>query len=113
MFMLAPRLWVRQLQYRRCPDQGESLKGELDRAGARPLADHEIELIILHRRIEDFLDRRIETMNFVDEEHVAFLEPGKLRRAMIASENGGMSRGRFTPVVALGITVSPKIGTES
>jgi hypothetical protein len=52
-------------------------------------------------------------MNFVDEEHVAFLEPGKLRRAMIASENGGMSRGRFTPVVALGITVSPKIGTES
>ena len=46
----------------------------------RPFADHQIEFEILHRGIENFLHRRIEAMDFVDEQHVARLEIG---------ENGG------------------------
>ncbi len=65
---------------RRCANQREALEGQLDRAGTRPLANDEIEFVILHGRIEDFLDRRIETMNFVDEEHIAVFEPGQLGR---------------------------------
>ena len=52
---------------------------DLDRARRRAGADDEIELEILHRGIEDFLDRRIEAMDFVDEQHVARLEIGELR----------------------------------
>ena len=35
--------------------------------------------IVLHRRIENFLDRRIEPVDLVDEEHVAILEIGEER----------------------------------
>ena len=35
--------------------------------------------IVLHGGIEDFLDRRIEAMDLVDEQHVARLEVGELR----------------------------------
>ena len=51
-----------------------------DRARRRPLADDEVELEILHRRIEDFLDRRVEAMDLVDEQHVAVFEIGEQRR---------------------------------
>ena len=56
--------------------------GEIDlhRARRRPLADDEVELEILHRRIEHLLDRRIEPVDLVDEEHVALLEIGEQRR---------------------------------
>ena len=53
---------------------------DLHRARGRPLADDEVELEILHRRIEDFLDRRIEPVDLVDEEHVALFEIGEQRR---------------------------------
>ena len=39
----------------------------------------EIELEILHRGIEDFLDRRIEAVDLIDEEHVPGLEIGQQR----------------------------------
>ena len=52
----------------------------LHRARRRPLADDEVELEILHRRIEDFLDRRGQAMDLVDEEHVALFEVGQQRR---------------------------------
>ena len=61
-------------------DQREFREIDLDRARRRPLADDEIELEILHRRIEDFLDRGIEPVNFVDEEDVALFEIGEERR---------------------------------
>ncbi len=32
--------------------------GHLDRPRARALPDHHVELVVLHRRIEDFLDGR-------------------------------------------------------
>ncbi len=60
-------------------DQRELREIDLDRARRRPGADDEIELEILHRGIENFLHRRIEAMDFVDEQHVARLEIGQLR----------------------------------
>src|SRR4029077_20621495 len=53
--------WIRQQSRTRgCTDQGERREIDLDGTGRRPLADDEIELEIFHRRIKDFLDRRIE-----------------------------------------------------
>ena len=48
-----------------------------DRARARPLADDQVELKILHRRIEDLLDRRRQPMDLVDEQDVARLQVGQ------------------------------------
>ena len=64
---------------RRRADQREFGEIELDRARRRSLADDEIELKILHRRIEHFLDRGIEPVDFVDEQHVALFEIGEQR----------------------------------
>ena len=61
-------------------DQREGRQIDLHRARRRPLADDEVELEILHRRIKDFLDRRIEPVDFVDEQHVARFEIGEQRR---------------------------------
>ncbi len=47
------------------------------RARRRPLADHEVELEILHRRIEHFLDRRLQAVDLVDEQHIARLQIGQ------------------------------------
>jgi hypothetical protein len=44
---------------------------------AAGLADDEIELKVLHGRIEDFLDRRGEPMDLVDEQYVAVFEIGE------------------------------------
>ena len=52
----------------------------LTERAAGTFADDEIELEILHRRIENFLDRRVEPVNLVDEQDVARLEIGKQRR---------------------------------
>ena len=68
-------------------------KIDLHRARRRPLADDEIELEILHRRIEDFLDRRIEPVDFVDEEHVALLEIGQQRREIAGLGDHGAGGG--------------------
>ena len=61
-------------------DQGERREVDLDRARRRPFADDEVELEILHGGIEDFLHRRIEPVDLVDEEHVALFEIGEQRR---------------------------------
>ena len=57
--------------------QREFRQVDLHRASGRPFPDDEVELEIFHRRIEDFLDGRIEAMDLVDEEHVALLEIGE------------------------------------
>ena len=64
---------------RRGADQGEFRQLDLDRARRRALADDEVELKILHRGIQHFLDCRAEAMDFVDEEHVALFEIGQER----------------------------------
>src|SRR5215472_18385011 len=57
-------------------DQRERRKIDFHRACRRSFADDQIELKILHGGIEDFLDRGIESMNFVDEQDVARFEIG-------------------------------------
>ena len=60
-------------------DQGEARQVDPDRARRGSLADHQIERAVLHRRIEDLLDRRREAVDLVDEQHVAVLEIGEQR----------------------------------
>ena len=45
-----------------------------------PLADHDVELEVLHRRVEDFLDDRAQAVDLVDEQHVVRLQVGEQRR---------------------------------
>ena len=64
---------------RRRADQRERRQVELDRAGGRPLPDHDVELEVLERGIEDLLDHRAQAMDLVHEEDVARLEIGQDR----------------------------------
>ena len=74
-------------------DQRELGEIDLHRTRRRSGADDEIELKILHRRIEDFLDRRIEPVNLVDEEHVALFEVGEQRREIAGLGDHRARRG--------------------
>ena len=58
-------------------DQGEGRQVDAHRARRRPLADHQVELEILHRRIEDLLDRRLQAVDLVDEQDVVRLQVGQ------------------------------------
>ena len=60
-----------------CADQGEGRQIELDRARRRTFANHDVDLEILQRRVEDFLDDRAQAMNFVDEQHVMRFKIGQ------------------------------------
>src|SRR3990172_3816933 len=59
---------------RRRADDREGLEGEPERPRRRPLADHDVEGVVLHRRVEDLLDRVVEAMDLVDEKDVALVE---------------------------------------
>src|SRR5579862_3444030 len=83
---------------RRRADECELGEVDLHRARRRSRADNEIELKILHRRIKDFLDRRIETVNLVDEQYVAILEIGQERREIAGL--GDHRTGRATEIDA-------------
>lgn len=61
-------------------DQGERRQVEFDRPGCRALADHDVDLEILHRRIQHFLDHGREAMDLVDEQHIVRLQVGQQRR---------------------------------
>src|SRR3984957_19466246 len=78
----------------RCADQSEPGEVDLHRARRRPGADDEVELEILHRRIENLLDRWVETVNLVDEQHVPRLEIGELP-SEIARLADDRTRGRM------------------
>ena len=68
-------------------------KSMRDRARRRSLADDEVELEVLHRRIEDLLDRRVQPVDLVDEQHVAILEIGE-ERGEVARPGDHRARGR-------------------
>ncbi len=59
------------------PIERERLQRELDGACRRPFANHDVELKILHRGIQHFLDHGREPMDLVDEQHVARLQVGQ------------------------------------
>ena len=52
---------------------------DLDRTRRRAFADHDVDLEIFQRRVEDFLHHRAETVDFVDEQHIVGLEVGEQR----------------------------------
>src|SRR5205085_9533299 len=70
-------------------DQRELRQVQLDRAGGRALPDHDVELVILHRGIQDLFDLRLEAMNLVYEENLALLQIGEHGRKVAAAFNRG------------------------
>src|SRR5882672_795655 len=58
----------------RGPDQREAVQDE--RMNPRPgaLSDHQINPVIFHRRVQDFLDRGNQAVNFIEEENFTLLE---------------------------------------
>ena len=55
-------------------DEREARQLQPDGAGAGPLPDDDVDLEVLHRRIEDLLDGPVEPVDLVDEEDVALLQ---------------------------------------
>ena len=51
-------------------DQGEPRQVEPQRARRRALAEDDVQLEVLHRRVEDLLDRPVQPVDLVDEEDV-------------------------------------------
>jgi hypothetical protein len=74
-------------------DQGEGGQVDPHAARARTFADDQIERAVLHRGIEHLLDHRIEPVNFIDEQHIAFLEIGE-QGSQIARLGDDRARGR-------------------
>ena len=70
-------------------NQREWRQLELDRAGGRPLPDHDVELEILEGRVKDFLDDRAQAVNLVDKKHVARLQVGQDRREVAGTLQHG------------------------
>ena len=58
-------------------DEGEAGQREADGRGRRTLAHDDVELEVLHGRVEDLLDRAGQAMDLVDEQHVAVVELGE------------------------------------
>ena len=65
---------------RGCADQSKMLDRQFDRPRGGSLADHDVNLEILHRRIENLLDDMAQAMDFIDEKDVTFVEIGEQRR---------------------------------
>ena len=74
-------------------DQRKLRQRNSDRPGRGPFADDEIEFEILHRRVQNFFHRRVEPVNFVDEQNIAGLQVGQNRRE-VASLGNYRPRGR-------------------
>ena len=73
-------------------DQRERRQVELDRARRRPLADHDVDLVVLQRRVQDLLDDRAQAVDLVDEQHVVRLEVGQ-HRGQVAGPLEHRTRG--------------------
>ena len=82
-------------------DQGEMGEVNFHRARRRPRADDEIELEILHRRIQNLFHSRIEAMNLIDEQDVARFKVGELRRQIPAlGDHRPRGRAEIDPELA-------------
>ena len=74
-------------------DQRELGEVDLDRARRRSLADDEVELVVLHGGIEDFLHRRVEAVDLVDEQDVAVFQVGEQRGEIAGLADHGTGGG--------------------
>ena len=57
-----------------CAHQRERRQVQFDRPCGRPLANHNVELVVLHRRVQHLFDHRAESMNFINKQHVVGFE---------------------------------------
>ena len=64
----------------RRPDERERRQRQADARCRRALADDDVELEVLHRRVQDLLDRPRQAVDLVDEQDVALLQLGEDRR---------------------------------
>src|SRR5262249_8142712 len=63
-----------QTRARGCADEREPGQRVSDRPRRRTLPDDDVQVIVLHRGVEYFFNRRIQPVHLVDEQHVAFVE---------------------------------------
>ena len=47
------------------------------RARRRPLPDHDVQLVVFERGVKDFLERRLQAVHLVDEQHLLVAEVGQ------------------------------------
>ena len=77
---------------RRGADQREPRKLQADAARRGPLAEHDVELEVLQRRVEHLFDRARHPVDLVDEQHVALLEVREDRREIAGPVERGAGR---------------------
>src|SRR4029453_17779794 len=73
-------------------DQRKRRQVELEAARRRALADHDVDLEILERRVEDFLDDSGEPVDLVDEQHVVRFEVREQRGKITGALEHGPRR---------------------
>ena len=70
-------------------DQRERLERHVDRAGVHPFAQQDVDAKVLHRRIEELLDRLGQPVDLVDEQHRPFVGVGQVGDQVL----GGLQHG--------------------
>ena len=66
----------------------ERAERHVDRAGGHAVAERDVDPEILHRRIEKFLDRDWQAVDFVDEEHRALGDIREIRQQVLGGRQG-------------------------
>ena len=80
-------------------DEGEMRQLEPDGACTRPLPYDDVDLEVLHGRIEDLLDGPVEPVYLVDEEHIPLLQVGEDGRHVgLPLERRARGGEMFTPI---------------
>ena len=104
----------RRARARRGADYGERLERQAQAARGRPATDHHVDREVLHRRIEDLLDRVVEAVDLVDEQDVALVEVGQDRGQVAGPlDRRPLVAWRFTPssrAMMLASVVLPRPG---
>src|SRR5690606_12951967 len=74
------------------PDEREARQVDPHRPGRRPLADHDVDRVILHRRVQHLFDDAVEAMDLIDEEHVPLFQVGEDRDEIALTLDRGPRR---------------------
>ena len=75
-------------------DEREARQVQPHAAGVGALVHDDVQLEILHRRVEVFLDGFLEAVDFIDEKHVALLQVGQ-QAGQVAGLLDGRAAGAF------------------
>ena len=84
-------------------DQGERRHRQPDARCRRPLAHHDVELEVLHRRVQDLLHRSRQAVDLVDEEDITLFELG---------EDGCQIAGALECRARCDVEVDPHLGGD-